>query len=180
MTMSVRKIKAGNVNTTIDRFIGEAGVLFYDSNTGALRLSDGHTPGGLPLTTATNFASSSTVGQVRVDGVTIVANQYGVISAVGGTILGDRLTSGTAVLRLASTGIVTTPGHLLPNSNLTYDLGSLNSQWRSLYVGTSTIYIGGVPLTMDTATNTLIVNGNPMTSGGSGSRTARYAAQRCD
>ena len=48
-------------------------------------------------------------------------------------------------------------GHVLPNSDLTYDLGSLNKQWRSLYVGTSTIYIGGVPISINTASNTLVI-----------------------
>jgi len=48
-------------------------------------------------------------------------------------------------------------GHLLPAENLSYDLGSSSTQWRSLWVGTSTIYIGKVPLTIDTATNKLIV-----------------------
>ena len=47
--MTVRKIASGNVNTTLDKFVGEDGILFYDHNTGELRISDGHTPGGRPL-----------------------------------------------------------------------------------------------------------------------------------
>jgi hypothetical protein len=47
--------------------------------------------------------------------------------------------------------------HVLPSANLTYDLGSTSSQWRSLYVGTATIYIGGVPLTINTVSNTLVI-----------------------
>jgi hypothetical protein len=50
--------------------------------------------------------------------------------------------------------------HILPSNNLTYDLGSTSSQWRSLYVGTSTIYIGGTPLTV--ADGELLVGGNPV------------------
>jgi hypothetical protein len=46
---------------------------------------------------------------------------------------------------------------ILPASNLTYDLGSLSKQWRSLYVGTSTIYIGGVAVSINTVSNTLVV-----------------------
>lgn len=49
-------------------------------------------------------------------------------------------------------------GHVVPYTNLTYDLGSPTNQWRSLYVGTSTIYIGGKPLTIDES-GSLIVNG---------------------
>jgi len=47
---SIRKIKAGLVNkTTINTFIGEVGNIFFDPDTGELRLSDGITPGGIPL-----------------------------------------------------------------------------------------------------------------------------------
>jgi hypothetical protein len=47
---SIRKIKAGLVNkTTINTFIGEVGNIFFNPDTGELRLSDGITPGGIPL-----------------------------------------------------------------------------------------------------------------------------------
>ena len=55
-------------------------------------------------------------------------------------------------------------GHVLPASDLTYDLGSSSTQWRSLYVGTSTIYIGGVPITVNRDTNTLVVGTTPGTT----------------
>ena len=46
----IRKIKAGLVNkTTLNTFIGEIGNIFFDPDTGELRLSDGITPGGIPL-----------------------------------------------------------------------------------------------------------------------------------
>jgi hypothetical protein len=50
--------------------------------------------------------------------------------------------------------------HILPSDNLTYDLGSTSSQWRSLYVGTSTIYLGGTALSI--TGGELRVNGNPI------------------
>ena len=55
-------------------------------------------------------------------------------------------------------------GHVLPAEDLTYDLGSSSTQWRSLYVGTSTIYIGGVPITVNVETKTLIVGSTPGTT----------------
>lgn len=55
-------------------------------------------------------------------------------------------------------------GHVLPDSDLAYDLGSTSSQWRSLYVGTSTVYFGGIPLTVS-AGGTLTVDGNPVSGG---------------
>ena len=66
--------------------------------------------------------------------------------------------SGTPTLVMSSIDQSSTfDGHILPTTDLTYDLGSADKQWRSLYVGTSTIFIGGVPITVDTATNTLQV-----------------------
>lgn len=44
--MTVKKIKAGFVNVDASTFVGEVGTLFYDHDTGILRISDGHTPGG--------------------------------------------------------------------------------------------------------------------------------------
>jgi hypothetical protein len=42
----VRKIKAGLVKIPIDQFVGEDGHIFFDTDDGTLRLSDGVTPGG--------------------------------------------------------------------------------------------------------------------------------------
>jgi len=53
--------------------------------------------------------------------------------------------------------------HVLPASNLTYDLGSTSSQWRSLYIGTSTIYLGGTALSV--VGGNLTVGGAPVSGG---------------
>jgi hypothetical protein len=58
-------------------------------------------------------------------------------------------------------GTLTTPGHIVPNADLAYDLGSTSSQWRSIYVGTGTIYIGGVALGVN-ENNFVTVDGNPI------------------
>ena len=58
-------------------------------------------------------------------------------------------------------GNFTAPGHLLPEIDLAYDLGSTSSQWRSIYVGTGTIYIGGVALGVN-QDNYVTVDGNPI------------------
>jgi hypothetical protein len=58
-------------------------------------------------------------------------------------------------------GNLTAPGHVLPNADLAYDLGSTSSQWRSIYVGTGTVYIGGVALGVN-QDNFVTVDGNPI------------------
>jgi hypothetical protein len=58
-------------------------------------------------------------------------------------------------------GTLTAPGHLMPNADLAYDLGSTTTQWRSIYVGTGTIFIGGVALGVNRSEQ-VTVNGNPI------------------
>ena len=54
-------------------------------------------------------------------------------------------------------GTSTFYGHLLPSADSTYNLGSSSTQWRSLYVSTNTIYIGGTAVS--------VVNGNLQVGG---------------
>jgi hypothetical protein len=73
--MPVQKIKSGRVlNPPVGQFIGEHGVIFYDESLGDLRLSDGHTPGGIPLllgggsssTYVLVTATNTTLGGIKV------------------------------------------------------------------------------------------------------------------
>ena len=64
----------------------------------------------------------------------------------------------------SSVDLTTVTSHIVPGADLTYDLGSTSSQWRSLYVGTSTIYLGGAALSV--ASGSLTVNGTPVSGSG--------------
>ena len=44
-------------------------------------------------------------------------------------------------------------GHILPDTDVTYDLGSPTNQFRSIYLSEQTIYMGGVELRVDGETN---------------------------
>lgn len=61
-------------------------------------------------------------------------------------------------------GNLTASGNIIPNENLAYDLGSTSSQWRSLYVGTSTIYLGGTALSI--SGGNLTIDGSPVSGSG--------------
>ena len=54
-------------------------------------------------------------------------------------------------------------GNLIPAGNSVYSIGSLTHQWKSLYVSTGTIYINGVPLSLD-SNNAITINGNTVTT----------------
>ena len=48
--MSLRKLRAGRIATAnAATWVGDYGTIFYNEASGALRISDGHTPGGNPL-----------------------------------------------------------------------------------------------------------------------------------
>lgn len=61
-----RKIKAGLVNADINQHIGEVGNIFFDIVSGEFRLSDGVTPGGIPLSGGSG--SGDTFKTIAVDG----------------------------------------------------------------------------------------------------------------
>lgn len=62
---------------------------------------------------------------------------------------------------LLESGNITVSGNIVPSSNVTYDLGTLENQWRHLYISSNTIYIGGTPLSVNNGE--LTVDGNPVT-----------------
>ena len=73
---------------------------------------------------------------------TISANpQSGTFNVTGNITGGNLTTTGTAtVANLNITGNVTSA--LLPNANITHDLGSATQRWKDLYLANSTIYLG--------------------------------------
>ena len=71
--MAFRKIKAGLVKADVEEFVGEPGNLFFDIDDGALRISDGATPGGFVVSSGAgggNYtlptASASIKGGVKI------------------------------------------------------------------------------------------------------------------
>ena len=57
MSTNAVKVSSGFTQYPFNTHIGEAGRLFYNAATGELRLSDGHTPGGVPVYTAVGAAN---------------------------------------------------------------------------------------------------------------------------
>ena len=138
--MTIRKIASGQVNTTLANYVGENGHLFYDPTSRIIRISDGHTPGGVQFNF--QFATTTTTGAVKI-GSGIAVDSSGTISV------------DIAQLDIDIQALTT---DVLPATNLAYNLGSPTKQWKSLYVGTSTIYLGGISLSVNTGTGQLIIN----------------------
>jgi len=78
------------------------------------------------------------------------------------TYLDGLIIDGTTISTVDSTATtIYLEGDLIPTMNNTYDLGAPENQWKSLYVSTGTIYIGGTPLSVDPDGN-LTVAGSPV------------------
>ena len=68
-------------------------------------------------------------------------------------------------------GQLTVPGSIVPNANNEYSLGSVDFQWKSLYVSNNTIYIENIPLSLKSNGNTNII------TVGSGANTTNIASE---
>jgi hypothetical protein len=68
--MAIRKFRTGQMSYDASTYVGTAGTLFYDEANGALRISNGITPGGSLISYP--VASSSQIGGIKLGpGVTI-------------------------------------------------------------------------------------------------------------
>jgi hypothetical protein len=57
-----------------------------------------------------------------------------------------------------TTNLTSINSDVLPAADNTYNLGSPSTAWKSLYVSSSTFYVGGLPVTVSTSTITIAGN----------------------
>jgi hypothetical protein len=136
--MTVQKIKSGRIpGLDADNFVGDNGQLFFNEGVGDLRLGDGVTPGGIPLSVGGGggggdytlpTASTTIKGGVKIDGTTIaITNQVIRVGTVPYSSLSgtptiptntNQLTNGSgfitssALSGLATESYVTSRGYL--------------------------------------------------------------------
>ena len=105
---TTHKLFTGRVHTPASTFVGESGRMFYHEDTGELRLSDGITPGGLPIFTGGgSFSGNLTlVGDITAFG-NINANITTTLSTVNSNvgIFGSSLT--VPQITVNSKGLIT-------------------------------------------------------------------------
>jgi hypothetical protein len=122
---------------------------------------------GDPLRTAftkvnENFTELYTALGLNVDGTL----NLGAFEFTGSVMSTTDSTAITIDQATTVTSNLTVGGDILPSLANGGNLGSSTAPWRSLYVSNNTIYLGGIPLSLD-ANNNLTVNGLPVTGGGS-------------
>ena len=144
----VRKIKAGLVKVSVNDFVGEDGNVFFDIDDGVMRLSDGTTPGGIPLSSG-GEGGASTFRQLLdtpssftgAAGNFLKVNPQGsAIEFVNVDLFDGDYNSLTNIPTLFDPSAI--DQSLLPDTDVTYDLGSATNKWRDLYLSGNTIFLG--------------------------------------
>jgi hypothetical protein len=127
-------------------FTGLAGEITVDTDLNTVIVHDGSTAGGHRIAKYTEVTSAA-AGDIS--------------SVVAGNGLTGGSTSGDATISLDTssatfTGGVQTflaggtlAGHIIPTTDITYDLGSSSKQWRDIYVGPGSLYVNGQQVLQD-------------------------------
>ena len=104
-------------------------------------------------------ANNGNINGNAVAGITV---KGGAIELSGNSISTTDSTAITVDQEITFNSRVNVSDHVYPLRDNTYDLGSPDKQWKSLYVSGNTIYIAGTPLSIDEETNQLKVNNIPI------------------
>jgi hypothetical protein len=170
----MRKIDLKDIREVFDRYIGNIGEITLDDEAlrqhGIVRLTvqDAKTPGGLPISGTGNGATGPT-GPQGIVGPTGPAGGGGTADTGNitfsdttiSTVSPDSITIDTEEnLNIVASNTVVS-GNIIPSDTDTYELGSIDKQWKSLYVSSNTIYIDGVPLSI-TPGGIIEVDGAPL------------------
>jgi hypothetical protein len=147
----VRKIKAGLVKISVNDFVGEDGNIFFDIDDGIMRLSDGTTPGGVPLSASSAEGGASTFRQLLDTPGSFAdsANKFVKVNPQASAlefvdvVLFDGNYNSLSNLPVLNTFDPSSIGQsLVPNTDVAYDLGTSTKKWRDLYLSGNTIFLG--------------------------------------
>ena len=159
-------------NATIG-YTGSFGDTGYTGSSGAYAAIGYTGSAGIPgllLTVTTTTAFAGVQGQIwfnQVDGRAYIRDNntwFDLSPSIApdpSTYLDGLTINGTTISTVDTTASIYVSSDLIPESDNLYDLGSADRQWKSLYVSTNTVYIGGTPLSIN-ANGNLTVNGNPV------------------
>ena len=136
------RIQTFNSNSNIELLASGTGIIdvLSDVTAPSVKVSD-LTAGRVVLAGVDGELEDS--GNLTFDGTTFTVT--GDANITGDLTLGGNITIGDA-----DTDSITVAAdfesHLVPNADATYDLGSADKKWRSLYVSGQTIYLGTLQL----------------------------------
>jgi collagen type VII alpha len=171
----MRKIDLKNIREHFDSYIGNIGEITLDDEAlkhGIVKLhvQDAVTPGGLPVQ-GTGGGATGPTGAVGPQGIEGPTGPGGGGTADTGnitftdttisTVSPDSITIDAAEHLAITSPNVIVSGNVIPSANNQYSIGTLDLQWKSLYVSSNTIYIDGIPLSI-TNLGYIEVDGSPI------------------
>jgi len=150
ITAGSAKITNANITTASVGTLVNTNSISTNISAGTIDLSTGITAGSAKITNA-NITTASV-------GTLVNTNSISTNISAGTIDLSTGITAGSAkITNLSSTnssigsfvsGSGTVGGHLVPSSNITYDLGSATQRWRDLYLSGNTIHLGEKQLSL--------------------------------
>jgi hypothetical protein len=149
----------GYLTNAVLSFNGATGVVTFTASNIISQL--GFTPYN-SLNPAGYISGSAVVRTFNGSTGTITFTSTDIISQLGYTPY-NGATNPNKYLTTASLASVS--GSILPSLDKQFDLGSSTQQWRSIYVSSSTLYIGGVAVSVNGAGQLLVDGANVSTSG---------------
>ena len=174
MSTNAVKVSSGFTQYPFTTHIGEAGRLFYNAATGELRISDGHTPGGLPVYTAVGAANignlvitNTTIGTYSANAnINIQTNGSGIINLVGniGFFTTAAGITGTPLLTVDNLGNLVVNGQLNVNGATTF-IGNVYHQGYTQFIG-NTSHTGNLVITGQATNNGLSIFNGDLTING--------------
>lgn len=181
--MSTRQIQFIRGNTQcINDYVGPIGSLAINLDDWSIHIQDGVTPGGYIVSGAggTSYGNANVAAYLIANGyltsttanLSVYAwnanlatyawnsNVNTVISSLSNYALNANISNyGNTNVH---TYLGSFDGNIIPSANSVYSLGSSTNQWKDLWVSNNTIYVNGIPLTINSENN-LSVNGNVIT-----------------
>lgn len=160
-TITINRLNSIDVYTDYLEVAVDAAVhgnLTVDNNTTTTTLDAGD------LNIATNVISSSVSGNVVIDsGVDVIelignTNVTGDLDVSGNITLGGNITIGDQTVDTINV-VADFTSNLIPQADLTYNLGSTSKKWNNLYVGTVTGNVTGQASDISNHTTTDLAEG---------------------
>ena len=150
---------SGFLTSAVLTFNGASGTVTFTSSNIISEL--GYTPYN-SANPAGYISGNSVVGSFNGSTGTVTFTASDIISQLGYTPYNGTTNSNNF---LTTASLVSVSGNITPSQDKQFDLGSSSTQWKSLYLSSSTLYIGGTAVSVNGAGNLLVGGANVSTSG---------------
>ena len=137
-----------------DAYTGSVGEITVDTTLSTVRLHDGSTAGGSLVGNLQKNIQIGITGDNEID----TSSGNLTIDSAGGTVTIDD--------NLNISGTTTVSGHILPDTDVTYDLGSSSFKFRDIYLSGTSINLGDATITA--SGSSIVLPSGSAISGGSG------------